>query len=416
MNRRRFLTGTAAAAASLPFGVRAWTRTAPLSPAETSIWIYLWDIVDEGYGTVLERLREAGLTSLSLATAYHAGKYLSPHNPRRKVVFLEDGSVCFSPRSARYGRIQPIVHSLVGAGHDLRRVQAAAQQHGLTTRSWIVCCHNTALGTRYPDCTTRTVFGDPLLHTLCPCNDDVRSYLRALIGDVAASGVDTIELEALQFQGYTHGFHHEREGIVLTPPIRFLLGLCFCPSCARRASLASVPFERLRTYVGDTLTAYFADPSSGADMTTLDDLPADLFAPLFAWREAEIVSLASELREAAGAHGPALRILVGPDPAARKMLGVNAGEVGKASGGILLLAYVKTGPEIGPEIERLRAALGGSELRVGMHLGMPETGGKTEFLSRMATCLAAGVSKFTYYNYSLVPLTNLGWIREALPR
>jgi hypothetical protein len=416
MNRRRFLAGAAMAAASLPLSARAWTRPAPSPPPETSIWIYLWDIVDEGYGTVLERLREAGLTSLSLATAYHAGKFLSPHNPRRKVVFLEDGTVCFSPRTERYGRIRPIVHSLVGAGHDLRRVQAAAQQLGLTTRSWIVCCHNTALGTRYPDCTARTVFGDPLVHTLCPCNDDVRAYLRALIGDVAACGVDTIELEALQFQGYTHGFHHEREGIALTPPIRFLLGLCFCPSCARRAAAASVPFEHLRTYVRDTLTSTFADPAWAAGMTSLDDLPADLFAPLFAWREAEIVSLAGELRDVAGAGGPALRVLVGPDPAARKLLGVNAGEVGNAAGGIVLLAYVKTGPEIRPEIDRLRTALGEGELRVGMHLGLPETGGKAEFLSRMASCCEAGIRKFNYYNYSFIPLANLGWIRDALPR
>jgi hypothetical protein len=418
MNRRRFLTGAALAAASLPLMPRAWTRSAPSRSIETSIWIYLWDIVDEGYGTVLGRLRENGLSSLSLATAYHAGKFLAPHNPRRKVVFLEDGTVSFAPRLALYGRIRPITHSLVGQGHDLRRVQFAAQQQGLKTRSWVVCCHNTPLGLQYPDITTRTVFGDALPHNLCPSNDDVRTYLRALVEDVASYGVDTIELEALQFQGYAHGSHHEREGIPLTLPIRFLLGLCFCPSCGRRAAAATVPFERVRTYVHDTLTEYFADPveSPAARIATLDDLPADLFAPLFAWREAVIVSLAAELRDAVGPDGPALRPLVGPDPVARKIVGMNPVEVGKATGGILLLAYVKNGVEIRPEIDRLRLALGNNEVRVGMHLGMPETGGKAEFLSRMAACLDAGVTEFNYYNYSFVPLANLGWIREALGR
>jgi hypothetical protein len=89
-------------------------------------------------------------------------------------------------------------------------------------------------------------------------------------------------------------------------------------------------------------------------------------------------------------------------------------EVGRATGGILLLAYVKNGAEIRPEIDRLRSALGDNEVRIGMHLGMPETGGKAEFLSRMAACLDAGVTQFNYYNYSFVPLANLGWIREAL--
>ncbi len=417
MNRRRFLTGTALAAASLPFLPRGWAQTVSPSAVRTSLWIYLWDIVDEGYGTVLGRLRDNGLTSLSLATAYHAGKYLAPHNPHRKVIFLEDGTVSFPPHSPLYGRIHPIVHSLVRQGHDLRRVQFAAQQLGLTTRSWVVCCHNTPLGLQYPDITTRTAFGDSLPHNLCPSNDDVRAYVRALVRDIASYGVDTIELEALQFQGYTHGFHHEREGIPLTLPIRFLLGLCFCPSCARRATAASVPFERLQTYVQNTLTAYFDDPagSPGARLAALDDLPADLFAPLLAWRESAIVSLAAELRDAVGPGGPALRPLIGHDPVARTMAGVNPAEVAKVTGGVLLLAYVKNGADIRPEIDRMRSALGSGELRVGMHLGLPETGGKAEFLSRMAACLDAGVTRFNYYNYGLVPLENLGWIRQALP-
>ncbi|MCK5573935.1 MAG: hypothetical protein KAJ12_14290 [Bacteroidetes bacterium] len=41
------------------------------------------------------RLRENGLTSVSLASSYHAGKFLAPRNPRRKVVFLQDGTIYF---------------------------------------------------------------------------------------------------------------------------------------------------------------------------------------------------------------------------------------------------------------------------------------------------------------------------------
>ncbi len=417
MNRRRFLADAALAAASLPFLSPA--RSLPVSPnaTRTSLWIYLWDLVDEGYGTVLERLRENGLTSLSLATAYHAGKFLAPHNPHRKVIFLEDGTVSFSPNASLYGRVRPVPHSLVGEGHDLRRVRFAAQQHGLDTRSWVVCCHNTPLGLRHPDITAQTAFGDPLPHSLCPSNDDVRAYLRALVRDVASYEVDTIELEALQFQGYTHGSHHEREGIPLTLPLRFLLGLCFCLSCARRATAASVPFDRLRAYVLDTLRAYFADPSGSpaARMTSLEDLPSDLFTPLRVWRESAIVSLAAELQEAVGPGGPPLRPLVGIDPVARVMAGVNPAELAKVTGGILLLAYRKEGAEIRPEIERMRSDLGGTaELRIGMHLGLPETGGKAEFLSRMAACLEAGITQFNFYNYSFVPLANLSWIRQAL--
>ena len=81
------------------------------------MWAYLWDIVDEGYDNVFQILRDNGLTSISLATAYHAGKFLAPHNPNRKVVFLEDGTIYFNPKLSLYGRMRPIVNPLVREGH-----------------------------------------------------------------------------------------------------------------------------------------------------------------------------------------------------------------------------------------------------------------------------------------------------------
>ena len=170
MYRRQFIARSLMAAAGVPFLLRdvrslAAAGPPPLLP-ESSIWIYLWDLVDEGYGTVLDRLKENGLASVSLATAYHAGKFLSPHNPRRKVVIPEDGTVYFSPNPSRYGRIKPILNTLVRNGHHLRRVRREAEKRGLGTRAWVVCCHNTPLGTRYRDVATLTAFGDRLPHNL----------------------------------------------------------------------------------------------------------------------------------------------------------------------------------------------------------------------------------------------------------
>lgn len=188
------------------------------------MWIYLWDLVDEGHEKVLRNLSENGLTSISLATAYHAGKFLAPHNPKRKVVFLEDGTVYFRPDPKMYGRIHPRINSLVKAGHGLEKAKKAADKFSFKTRAWVVCCHNTPLGMKYPDIASESAFGDKLYHNLCPSNDDVRRYIRSLVSDIASHGVDAIELEALQFQGYAHGYHHEREGIELNSAARFLWG------------------------------------------------------------------------------------------------------------------------------------------------------------------------------------------------
>ncbi len=378
-----------------------------------TIWIYLWDIVDEGYDTVFRRLKEHRLTGISLATAYHAGKFLAPHNPKRKVVFLEDGTVYFRPNPGLYGKIKPRVNSLVDKGHDLKKVQQQAERFGLETRSWVVCCHNTPLGRTYPSIVTRTAFGDPLYHNLCPSNDDVRTYLRALVRDIAGQGVSAIELEALQFQGYTHGEHHEREGILLGAIPRFLLGLCFCDSCAKRAQLTGLNLKPIREFVRNTLEECFVDPEAVAGRyPALEALPSGLFQPFMDWRTNVVASLVQEVTEAAGTV--TVRPMVSPDPVVRTMVGMNPERVAAITGGVLMLGYVRDGAALRAPLSQLQAMIPGRDITVGIQVGMLESGAKTEFLDRVKTAREMGITSFNFYNYGFVPLKNLAWIAESL--
>ena len=77
------------------------------------MYVYAWDLWQEGTATVAARLRDAGLNAVSLATAYHAGKFLRPHAPAGKVWFPEDGTVYFRPDLTRYGLLQPQAASMV---------------------------------------------------------------------------------------------------------------------------------------------------------------------------------------------------------------------------------------------------------------------------------------------------------------
>lgn len=380
---------------------------------QASMWIYLWDIVDEGYDAVMSRLKENRLTSVSLATAYHAGKFLAPHNPKRKVVYLEDGTVYFRPDPARYGRIIPRVNSLVTGGHDLRTVKAHADKSGLETRSWIVCCHNTPLGHAYPDATIRTVFGDRLSHNLCPSNPDIRSYLRAMVGDIAAQGVTTIELEALQFQGYTHGEHHEREGIALGTIPRFLLGLCFCDACMQSAQQAKVDIGAVQRFTRSTLEEHFQHPEAmEARYTTLSSLPEEFFEPFLAWRCSVITSLIEELCAQAG--GALVRPIINYDPEWRMMVGVDLKRIASITGGILMPGYLKDATALRPALVRMQDAIPDRAITLGMQVGLPESGNKQDFLDRMRLCRERGISSFNFYNYGFIPLERLEWIREAI--
>lgn len=420
MTRKEFLKHAAllsAGAAGLPAVARSLSmypnnRTEPVVNA--SMWIYLWDIADEDYEPVFNTLRDHGLTSLSVAAAYHAGKFLAPHNPKKKVVFLEDGALYFKPSKKKFGTVEPITSRLVSEGHSIQSLIPRARKAGLGVRAWVVCCHNTPLAKAYPSLACRNAFGDTIYHNLCPSNDAVREYVRGVVTDLAHLGAERIELEALQFQGHSHGFHHEREGIELSAASKFLMGLCFCPSCAERAKQAGAPFDEMREYTKKTLEEAFAKPDSPSlpkDIAALDRALVDAFN---AWRKNVVVSFVEELHDAVGKSDTLLRPMVSIFPASRFISAVSASEIAAVAGGFLTPSYTRTGEELRPLLGDLLAAAGTGEVISGMQVGMPESGGKDEFLDRMRVARSMGVRNFNFYNYGFIPLSRLAWIKKAI--
>lgn len=86
------------------------------------MWTYPWDVQDLGADQVIAELRDrASLDTISLATSYHAGRFLQPRSPRRKSYFPEDGTIYFEPTAALWAdqAIQPQVASVVREGGDV---------------------------------------------------------------------------------------------------------------------------------------------------------------------------------------------------------------------------------------------------------------------------------------------------------
>ena len=413
MNRRHFLTSSIAIPAASAWMPRLHAKPVIPSVHSASMWTYLWDIVDEGYDTPLQLMKQNGLTHVSLAAAYHAGRFLLPHNPRHKTYFLEDGTVYYEPTPSLYGTIKPIVNSYVKAGHSFATVRRAAEKEGLGLNAWVVCCHNTPLGTAYPSIACFNVFGDPMPHNLCPSNNDVRRYLQGVVCDLAAQGAQRIELEAMQFQGFVHGVHHEREGIALTAAHRFLLGLCFCPSCFER-SKGHVDLVPIQRYVRKSLEDHFAEPSSEPILKTMGDLPQDLFQPFLAWRKDVVVSLAEELQESIATTHVKLRPLATFDATAREMIGMDPARISSVTGGVLMPGYVKNGNALRTPLGAMQDLVKDRQLIVGFQVGLPESGDKEEFLSRVETARDMGIVDFNFYNYGFIPLENLTWIKKSV--
>ncbi len=411
--RRSFLATSASAAIYSSLSSSIPHLSAHPDVRSASMWTYLWDLVDEGWTSPLQLMKENGLTHISLAAAYHAGRFLLPHNPKQKVYFLEDGTVYFSPTSSLYGRVKPIVNSLVKEGEDLGKLVRLAEKEGMGTNAWVVCCHNTPLGRQYPDIVCVNAFGDSMVHNLCPSNDDVRTYLKGIVKDIARQGAERIELEAMQFMGYPHGNHHERTGIALTEAQTFLLGLCFCPSCFKR-SQGMVDLVAMQRYARTTLENTFASPEETKSLVSLTDLPQDLFQPFLEWRRTVVSSLAEELQEAVAGTRTVLRPLVSFSSTSRTSVGMDVARVAGITGGVLMPGYLEDGNALRQPLRDVQDLAGKNDVIVGFQVGLPESGGKQQFLSRLETAISMGVRDFNFYNYGLIHLQNLAWIKEGL--
>ena len=127
-----------------------------------AIWTYPWDVQDLGYQGVERDIRErAGLSGISLATSYHAGRFLQPRSPR-KTCLPEDGTIYFHPTPGRWNdvAIRPKVADVVVNGDDvLKGLIERRDAGGLAVNCWTVCLHNMRLGLLHPDAVTVNAFG-----------------------------------------------------------------------------------------------------------------------------------------------------------------------------------------------------------------------------------------------------------------
>ncbi|BCH21988.1 hypothetical protein [Mesorhizobium sp. L-8-3] len=389
---------------------------------QLSMWTYPWDIQDIGYDTVERELRErAGLDTVSVATSYHAGRFLQPRSPRRKAYFPEDGTIYFEPTAARWEGlpIQPKVADVIREGGDvLGEFVRRRETTGMRVSCWTVCLHNTRLGMLHPDAVTRNAFGDPNYYNLCPSNADARTYVRTLVEDVTHTyRPDRIELESPCFMGFAHEYHHEKDGVGLTPEDDFLLSLCFCASCVGRAKAAGVDAEPARRLVRQWIAESCERP---VPARRFPDFPArglDTFAPwpelhaFLLWRFEPVTSLVAEIREVADPSTQVVMI----DLKDGWLGGCDLAALGKACDGAILCAYDMHAEAVRDLLAAGRAALGPEKfLGTGYRLFYPEMSSPEVLASKVQPALEAGIDGINFYNYGLVPAARLDWVGQAL--
>lgn len=377
-----------------------------------AMYLYAWDLQEEGVAEVTARLRGAGLDTVSLALTYHAGKFLRPHAPRRKVYFPEDGTVYFRPDLSRYGRIKPRVNSQVGAFDALHELDRHAPDLRLV--GWTVGLHNTPLGLEHPDLTSRNAYGDPLYNSLCPSQPHVRDYLVALCVDLGASHrLAEVMIETPGWQAFRHGHHHEFELVELSNRTETLLGMCFCDACRAGARAAGIDADGLAAATRRELDRFFATGEAPATDHANDP---DWLA-LHEWRAGGVTGLVKEVR---AELDRSVGLAVIPTAQTPNHLcwieGSNLGQLGRAADRLEIPAYQRGLEAIGKDIGAVRREAGEAA-----HLGFilrptwPHLAGADELTSAVRMVADAGAQAIAFYNYGHMRLASLDWIRDALP-
>ena len=379
---------------------------------DAAICLFAWDLDDEGIEPVLRFAADSGLTSLYLASAYHSGWFVLPHNPRRKCFMTEDGVAYFHPTESLYEAtpLKPKVARMAAETDWFAEVGRRLDEFGLRLTAWTVCTHNTRLGLLHPEHTVRNAFGDSYPHALCPASPAVRSYVRALALDLASQyPLQSIFFEAPNYRGRRHGHHHERDLTPFGPLENELMDVSFSDHDIAAANAEGVDAEAVRRAVREHLEAYLAavPQRPAGSPETMEQFLAEHppLADYLAVLDNRVASLIGEIREDIG-------------PAGVRLEGV---EKVPAYDVKIIAAYGKSPDEVAGLTRTARGEIEPhQQLRVGFRLGFDPPGEPhaIDCAQKARQCVSAaaaeGADAVFFYNYSESPRTYLSWIKPAI--
>jgi len=384
------------------------------------LYAYAWDLADEGLETVLGRVRPTGINAITLAASYHAGKFLRPHGASGKVYFPTDGTVYFQARPERYGHIRPLVNPLVAEFDAFGALEKVAPD--LDRVAWVVCCHNTPLGQRHPEFTTRNAFGDAYPYSLCPAHPAVRDYVVNLVSDLAdRHDLAGVALETPGWLPYDHGFHHEFALVPLDRFAKSLLALCFADATRGAAHAAGIDADRLQAKTKQTLERYLAaDLALSEELATewwLAEVVSDPeFAAFLNWRCRVVADLVTDVKAVLPAP---TRLAVIPTvqrpPAACWLEGSDLAMLAGAADALEVPLYQPSAAEAWLSAWDVRRRAGdAAALNFILRPGFPDLANGAETVAAVRRLQALHPAGIAFYNYGHLRLASLEHIAAAL--
>lgn len=384
-----------------------------------ALWTYPWDLYAEGLSSSLGDIEQRGIDALNVAAHYHSVRSMCPRKPDR--LFDQHPGGCYvPPDSPRFDEtpVEPVRNQIDDIEDPIGDIVLEASSHGISTRAWVVCLHNTRLSTENPTYRTESAFGDTHDHSLCPSHPEVREYFAAVIDSVASRNVDEIQLESVGFPSafHAHGeeFGHDKRHVLTTLSGEALLSQCFCDGCCKRAQTHSVDLEAARDRVQTIISERFRSPD--ADSRSLDQIVCEegVIEDLFDFRRTVVQEFVATLASASGNIPLNYYVMEWPgyDPGDGVPAGVHLTDIDDHLDRMTALCYVSSPEAARARIRELRRAVS-SPVDAGVTLNPNVIGDRKTFESIVDVIGEEGVGTFSVYHYGLLTTTHLDWVRDV---
>ena len=316
-----------------------------------STFVYPWDV--NGDPEAASRIAALGVEQVTLASAYHSTRALTPRHPRHRIVTAEHAAVLYPPGDRWDGRkLRPHAAGDWAPGDAYGEAAEALAGAGLEVHTWVVLAHNSRLGAEHPDTSVVNAYGDRYPWAPCIAQPATRAYLVDLAAEAAVGpGALGTELESLGWYGLQHLHAHDKTGGVgLGDAGMYLMALCFCVTCRAGYGEQGQDADELAAAVRDALRPLWqGTPDDGGWAGVEKLLGEEKAAATRAWRDETAHTLQETavraVREAAPEgfqvllHADPVTYHVGANPGVdpEHILSVADGVVVPCAGGTTLL-------------------------------------------------------------------------------
>jgi hypothetical protein len=384
-----------------------------------TLFTYAWDIEDIGIAAFADEVRSLGLSHISLAGAYHAGKFLRPHGKKGKVYFPEDGTVYFRHRDERYGRITPERWSKLDEFDPFAELATAAPD--LKRNAWIVCCHNSRIGMAHPELVAHNCFDDRYIYSLNPAHPDVRDFVVGLCRDIAEQhDLEALTLETPGWLPYVHGYHHEFAMRPVDPWLATSLGICFAPASVESARKEGIDAGALKARLRASIETHLEQGLHLDDARASQWIMADLvgdpdWAAYHRWRQKTVTELVAEIRDAVP-RSTAIRVI----PSVRRPTaqcfweGSDLASLAGTADAIEICAYEPDANAVALDVQDVRRRIGDASLHAVIRPSFPDLASGADTAAAARHLKAAGIKGLGFYNYGHMDRPSLARIKQAI--